>query len=59
MFTGIAARFPIAHRGGSEGVPFWGGAGFMVAGAIVCALGLPRRAAAVAPQPAVRERDIV
>jgi MFS family permease len=48
----------------NTGVPFWGGAGFMVAGAIVCALGLPRRAIVatagiVPPPPTVREREIV
>ena len=57
--TGFGAAVLGSLYGVSEGLPFWGGAGFMVAGAVVCALGLPRRAAAVAPQPTIREREIV
>lgn len=62
--TGFGAAVLGSLYGLNTGVPFWGGAGFMVAGAIVCALGLPRRATVaradiVPPPPTVRERETV
>lgn len=62
--TGFGAAVLGSLYGLNTGVPFWAGAGFMVAGAVVCAVGLPRRGTAVAgevvpPQPTVREREVV
>ena len=67
--TGFGAAVLGSLYGLNAGVPFWGGAGFMVAGAIACALGLPQRSmsvpgepvpgASVPPQPTIREREIV
>ena len=61
--TGFGAAILGSLYGVDPGLPFWGGAAFMTAGAIVCALGLPRRVLvpieAIAPQPTVREREIV
>ncbi|MBV8528971.1 MAG: MFS transporter [Candidatus Dormibacteraeota bacterium] len=62
--TGFGAAVLGSLYGVNTGVPFWGGASFMVAGAVVCALGLPRRATVgpagiVPPPPTVREREIV
>ena len=62
--TGFGAAVLGSLYGVSSGVPFWGGAGFMIAGAVICALGLPQLPVGVprepvAPQPTAREREIV
>lgn len=62
--TAFGAAVLGALYGLDPGVPFWGGSALVVAGAIVCALGLPRRVSpsvvAVAElQPTIREREIV
>lgn len=63
--TAFGAAVLGALYGVGAGIPFWGGAAVLVAGAIVCGIWLPARAAAppppavLEPQPTVREREAV
>ena len=62
--TGVGAAVLGSLFGIDAGLPFWCGSALVVAGAVVCALGLPRRVppsahAAAEPQPTIREREIV
>jgi MFS family permease len=62
--TAFGAAILGSLYGLNPGLPFWSASAFVVAGAAVCALGLPRRVpsavvAAVDPQPTVREREVV
>lgn len=62
--TAFGAAFLGSLYGINPGLPFWSATALVVAGAVVCSLGLPRRVlpgmvASVEPQPTVREREIV
>lgn len=60
--TAFGAAVLGALYGVAPGIPFWGGSVVLTAGAIVCAIWLPRRAVLTAPlepQPTVREREAV
>lgn len=62
--TGVGAALLGALYGVAPAIPFWGGSAVVVAGAIICGIWLPARAAiaplpAPEPQPTVREREAV